>query len=300
MGDGRPVPDVLVLAAGGIVGEAWMTGVLAGIEDAHGVDFRRVEQLIGTSAGAIVAAVLAAGIAPRRPAEVDRPDRVAPRRSGADGPVGLGLRALARAAVPIVAASAPVGAAARAFAVSRIGGGDRSLDELRTAPELAGARFDGRLRVVAVDRDRGRRVVFGAPGEPAPPPREAIAASCAVPGIFAPIVIDGRPYVDGGVWSPTNLDVAVAGRDTHVLCLSVLGALPLRDTPPAMAAIRLGARAGAAVEAEALRRRGATVELIAPDAAAVAAIGGQLMDRARVGDVLAAGYRQGRALPAMG
>src|SRR5439155_20499759 len=60
-------PDVLVLAAGGAVGEAWMTGVLAGLEEATGVDFRSVDAIVGTSAGAIVGASLAAGRSPRRP-----------------------------------------------------------------------------------------------------------------------------------------------------------------------------------------------------------------------------------------
>jgi len=61
------VPDVLVLAAGGILGEAWMSGVLAGIEDGSDADFREVEHLVGTSAGSMVAARLAAGRRPRRP-----------------------------------------------------------------------------------------------------------------------------------------------------------------------------------------------------------------------------------------
>ena len=60
-------PDVLVLAGGGVVGEAWMTGVLAGVEDEAGADLRSVEAFVGTSAGAIVAARLAAGVALRRP-----------------------------------------------------------------------------------------------------------------------------------------------------------------------------------------------------------------------------------------
>ncbi|HWH95350.1 MAG TPA: patatin-like phospholipase family protein, partial [Baekduia sp.] len=60
-------PDVLVLAGGGIVGEAWMHGVLAGVEDAAGADFRRVEAYVGTSAGSIVAARLVAGRRPPRP-----------------------------------------------------------------------------------------------------------------------------------------------------------------------------------------------------------------------------------------
>src|SRR3954470_9549160 len=61
------IPDVLVLAGGGVLGEAWMTGVLAGIEDATGIDLRRTEALVGTSAGSIVAARLAFGRSPRRP-----------------------------------------------------------------------------------------------------------------------------------------------------------------------------------------------------------------------------------------
>ena len=60
-------PDVLVLGGGGVLGEAWMTGVLAGIEEATGVDFREVEAIVGTSAGSIVGAALVAGSSPRRP-----------------------------------------------------------------------------------------------------------------------------------------------------------------------------------------------------------------------------------------
>ncbi len=57
-------PDVLVLGVGGTLGEAWMRGVLSGIESASELDFRRCEHFIGSSAGSIVAATLAAG---RRP-----------------------------------------------------------------------------------------------------------------------------------------------------------------------------------------------------------------------------------------
>src|SRR5437764_11645003 len=66
-------PDVLVLAAGGPVGEAWMTGVLAGLEEAAGVDFRDVEAIVGTSAGSIVGASLVAGRSPRRPRGTTHP-----------------------------------------------------------------------------------------------------------------------------------------------------------------------------------------------------------------------------------
>src|SRR4051812_49120007 len=68
----RTLPDALVLSVGGVVGEAWHTGVLAGIEDEGGIDFRDVEYLVGMSAGSIVAANLAAGNPLRRPDEADR------------------------------------------------------------------------------------------------------------------------------------------------------------------------------------------------------------------------------------
>ena len=64
--DGRP-PNVLVLGGGGLLGEAWMTGVLAGYEDATGADVRRCRRFVGTSAGSIVASSLVAGRSPRRP-----------------------------------------------------------------------------------------------------------------------------------------------------------------------------------------------------------------------------------------
>ncbi len=95
-----------------------------------------------------------------------------------------------------------------------------TLDDLRDHVEAYGARFDGRLRVATVDRRTGRRVVFGRPGAPHATVADAVTASCAVPWLFAPVTIAGREYVDGGVWSPTNLDAAPVGRDTHVLCLN--------------------------------------------------------------------------------
>ena len=65
----------------------------------------------------------------------------------------------------------------------------------------------GRLWIVAVDLDVGRRVVFGAPGRRPSTVGEAVEASCAIPGYFAPVTIDGTRYVDGGVHSTTNGDL---------------------------------------------------------------------------------------------
>src|SRR6185437_194731 len=85
--------------------------------------------------------------------------------------------------------------------------------------------FDGRLRIAVVDRASGRRVMLGAPDAPHAHVAQAVLASCAIPWVFAPVEIGGREYVDGGVWSVTNLDAAPAGRDTRVLCLDTIAGL---------------------------------------------------------------------------
>jgi NTE family protein len=169
-----------------------------------------------------------------------------------------------------------------------------NLSGLRDEVERTGATFDGRLRVVAVDRRSGRRVVFGSPGAPRARVPEAVEASCSVPWLFAPVTIAGREYVDGGVWSPTNLDTAPAGRETHVLCLNPAG--NLIGTNSLLGVVRNVARSAVSLESMTLRRRGAAVQTIAPNVESAAAMGTNFMDREPRARVLAAGYRQGLAV----
>jgi NTE family protein len=297
-------PDVLVLGGGGLLGEEWMLGVLAGIEDATGFDLRDCEHFVGTSAGSIVAARLVAGRSPRRPPAVGTAIEPTPPLPP-DGLSELALAAIRTAGRWTLAASAPV--APLALAAARPGGAllragllasmprpDQTLEELRAYVERDGARFDGRLRIVAVDRTRGRRVVFGSPGAPHATVAQAVQASCAIPWVFKPVTIGGREYVDGGVWSPTNLDAAPAGRDTHVLCLNPTARISGTHTLVTVA--RRLSRSAASVEALTLRRRGALVRTIAPDVESAAAMGADFMDPGPRPQVLAAGYRQGLAL----
>jgi NTE family protein len=299
------LPDVLVLGAGGTLGEAWMSGTLAGLEEVAGVDFRRVESFVGTSAGSIVAAHLAAGMRPRRPGRrSDDPGRPAePAARGLAAAARLGARAVssyARAAgAPIaslgLAAAAPGGALMRAAVLSRLPEPSGDLGRLRSEVATWDVGFDGRLRVCAVDRARGRRVVFGGPGAPPATVADAVTASCSVPWLFKPVAIGGREYVDGGVWSPTNLDAAPAGRDAQVLCLSpTAGAVG----PSVWGALRAAGRTAAGVESARLRSRGARVRIVGPDHAAADAMGDDFMASGPVARVLAAGFRQGRALGA--
>src|ERR687887_632818 len=221
--------------------------------------------------------------------------------AGAQAPVGgaPGARLLGTAArwgwaataplAPIATAlAAPGGALVRSALLARAPDGGRTLSALHGEIAALGARFDGRLRVCCVDKRSGRRVVFGAPGAPFASVADAVTASCAIPWIFAPVSIGDRDYVDGGVWSATNLDAAPARRDTQVLCLEPAAAL--RTT------LRPALRAAVAVELQILRGRGARVRHVVPDDESAEAMGSDYMAQARADGALAAGYRQGRAL----
>jgi NTE family protein len=300
----RTRPDILVLGGGGVLGEAWMMGVLAGLEDAAALDLRGCEYFVGTSAGSIVAAHLAAGQRPRRPARDDGSSSTASDESaqelaerGASAARRTGEWALAAASMfaPLaLGLASPGGALARSLLLRRLPSPPQNLNGLTGHIDGLGARFDGRLRVTTVDRDSGRRVVFGSPGSPAATVAQAVTASCCVPWLFAPVRIGQRDYVDGGVWSPTNADAAPAGRGSHVLCLNPTASLA--GTRDAVGMIRRVSRSATAVEAMALRSRGAAVEIVRPSADAAEEMGVNLMDRRPSSRVLSAGYRQGLQL----
>ncbi len=344
----RTLPDTLVLGAGGTLGIAWLRGILAGIEEAAGLDLRRCEHFVGTSAGAYVAASLAAGepassgagdpqdapdaagefeaatdeheVIGRRGSEGGRGGgpgdsalgrlaalgrgTAAAGRSGAAGAAAGSTRLARTATAPLipmaVAAAGPPGAVARAAALAITPrGGHTPIDIARRSAELGA--FDGRLRVVAVDRRRGNRVVFGAPGAPEAGVGEAVLASCAVPWIFAPVEIGGREYVDGGVWSMSNLDVAPARRGAEVLALlPTFRRARSRGGGGAggggLGLLRAAAQGAGLAELQVLRARGARARIVAPDAASAAAMGSNLMDARRRTQVTAAAREQGRRL----
>jgi NTE family protein len=300
----RSRPDVLVLGAGGVLGEAWMMGVLSGIEDGTGFDLRDCDYYLGTSAGSIVAAHLVAGQPPRRPSMIDG-DELPGATNGArpvDGLAAAGLAAARRMGAFALAAgatfaplamglAAPGGGVARSLLLRRLPRPSDTLSDLGQSVERLDPQFDGRLRIAAVDKRSGRRVVFGSPGSPRTSVAQAVVASCSVPWLFAPATIGSREYVDGGVWSPTNLDAAPAGRDTHVLCLNPTASIP--GSSGVLAVVRGVSRTAVSVESLVLRRRGAAVQMLAPDAECAEIMGTNFMDGDRRGPVLTAAYRQG-------
>jgi len=284
-------PDILVLGGGGRQGDSWMTGVLAGLEDARGISFADCDYFVGTSAGAIVATKLAGE---RR---LHRPSERAGAVSGGQSPVPNWAANSAMAiAAPFALLGVRLGTLPGELARSAV---------LRVVPTSAtdtldfhgafppsSVRFDGRLRVVAVERLSGKRVVFGAPGAPQATVEQALTASCSLPLVFSPAVIAGREYVDGATWSPTNADVAPATREAHVLILAPMASLH----GPFHKGVRALSRAAMLLEVSALKARGVRVRIITPDRDSARSTGRDLMSRDGLRETLAAGYQQGLGL----
>ena len=114
----------------------------------------------------------------------------------------------------------------------------------------------------------------------------AVASSCAVPGVYPPVTLKGRRYIDGGMRSSLNADMA-KGHDLVVL-VQVRGGDTAGPAAEAMAKQLDG-------EISVLKSSGAQVVLISPDAGSAAAMGVNLMNFARRPDAARAGLEQGRA-----
>lgn len=267
----------LVLGGGGLVGHAWHVGALAGVADATGWSPVGAELIVGTSAGAVVAAELRAGLHPAAllepgvgaaPATVPMLDR-GPRSLRPAAPA-MALRALvarAPAGLP-VAGLLPRGRHDPAIireAMARLHPGDR--------PWPPG------LWVTAVRLDDGRRVVFGRSGaEPVDLPT-AVTASCAMAGYFRPVSVAGRDHVDGGSRSATNADLA-AGRGFDLVVVSSPLSLDGATAPAPRRLREAVARRHRLVHAhrlrrelDAIRRRGTRVICLEPGPEDIAVMG---------------------------
>ncbi|HEY0560410.1 MAG TPA: patatin-like phospholipase family protein [Frankiaceae bacterium] len=285
--DGSAPGFGLVLGAGGVIGQAFHHGVLAALQDELGFDARRADVIVGTSAGSLVATMLRAGVSGADLAASALRRSATPQGhallAGLPRPVDTGRpdwRRLRPPAGPLVAGHAAWGlvrhgrrtpVAALAAGLLPAGGIDI---RLAVAPVAAALPAFGPepLLLPAVRVVDGRRVVFGTAGAPPTTPGLAAAASCAVPGWFSPVVIDGVAYVDGGAHSPTNADLLVAPPDAGVPARPVprpARVLILSPMSAAAGARKLGSRGEAmmrrtssrrlAREVRALREAGVTV-----------------------------------------
>jgi NTE family protein len=148
------------------------------------------------------------------------------------------------------------------------------------------------LYIVACRRRDGHRAVFGREGAPPVDVAHAVAASCAIPGFFHPVEINGEMYVDGGVHSPTNADV-LNGMDLDLVLVSspmsvdVAAVRPTLDLP-----LRLGAHGYLRQETARQRRRGATVVAFEPGGELLSAMGVNPLHGARVDEIEAHSFER--------
>lgn len=259
----------VVLGGGGVTGIAWEIGMLTGLAEA-GVDLTEADLFVGTSAGSAVACMVAGS--PLR-------DRYKSQLDGSlSGKAVLGAGLLARYAWAMLRSRTSEGFGARmgrlALAATTVSHVERRAvieERLRVHdwPEHK------RVLVTAVDAESGEFKVFDRDSGVAL--SDAVAASCAVPGVWPPAEIDGRRYIDGGMRSVANADLA-AGCDRVVVIAPIIrGGGPVPSPQRQVAALRTG---------------GAKVVLIAPDQAARRAIGRNVLDPARRRPAAEAGFAQ--------
>jgi NTE family protein len=271
------VEKALVLGGGGVTGIAWEIGILAGLAD-QGIDLTDADLVVGTSAGSVV------GVDVRSGASLADLYAVQTRSPGAGETYAkMRLGVLAKYIGAIVFSRKPEVARARIGAMAL---------RAKTEPEHARRRviesrlptFEwpaGRLQITAVDALTGDPVVFDA----ASGVRllDAVGASCAVPGIWPPVSINGRRYIDGGVRSVANVDLAAG-------CGSVVVIAPL--------AAGFGDIASPASQAARLSQSGATVTVVKPDKPALRAIGRNVLDPGRRPGAARAGFAQAASVVA--
>ena len=196
----------LVLGGGGITGIAWEIGVLAGLAEA-GVDLTGADLVVGTSAGSVVGAQLTGGadLETLFARQLEPPTGEQAARMTRSALLRYGLAAL-RSRGDDVAFRRRVGALA--LAAERAGLTPTEQERLDViGARLAGTEWPQRdLKITAVDAETGEfRVLDRTAGVPL---LQAVAASCAVPGVYPPVTIDGRRYIDGGMRSAANADLA--------------------------------------------------------------------------------------------
>jgi NTE family protein len=263
----------LVLGGGGITGIAWELGLIAGLAE-RGLDLTGADLLVGTSAGSVVGAQIATG--------VDVEERYAAQLVPPTGEMAaaLGRGTMVRFGLAMIGSRDPQRVRAR------IG---RLALKARTVPEAERIRVIGErlpvhewperaLRIATVDAHTGEFVILDR--DAGVPLVEAVAASCAVPGVWPPVSTGGRRFIDGGVRSPTNADLAAGFSRVVVIAPIVRGIGPL---------------VGVDAQVAALRADGSLVTVVSPDAAAVAAIGRNVLDPVRRAGSARAGRAQAAA-----
>jgi NTE family protein len=276
----------LVLGAGGVQGGAWLTGGLDALAQTTGWDPASSDRIVGTSAGSMLAALLAAGVPPwfmvahssgetfdgvvdargRPAAEADRSGGAVFRLQPPWPPIGPGSWPLAMRTLLQPHRYTP--AAALSGWLPRGWFANEPLkDQVRRVVPGGWSPHPG-LWIIACDYATGRRVAFGREGSPPAELADAVAASCAIPGFYRPVEIGGRLYVDGGIYSTSNLDIVRDEELDLVICLNPTSTLhPIRALDPrewTSFAMRRASGRRLGSEAKKLRAQGVPVVLVQP------------------------------------
>ena len=301
----------VVLGAGGVLGAAWTIGALAALEQERGIDPREAEVLVGTSAGSVLSAFLGCGVGvevlldhQRGIVNAEAPD--ISYDPDVDG--GGALPPLPRPGIG--SARGVLSTALRPWKVTPMGALSAVLPQGRGSLAPIGTLVDAvcpkgawaghpQTWIVGMDYDSGRRVAFGRDGAPHAALRDAVMASCAIPGWYTPVTIGGRRYVDGGACSPTSLDLVLPLELDEVVVLSPMTSLDY-DRPLTVAG-KLERRFRRLVtkrligEVKKVAAAGTKVTLLGPGAEDLDAIGANLMDPRRREHVLETSLRTSAA-----
>jgi NTE family protein len=266
----------LVLGGGGITGIAWEIGLLAGLAEA-GVDLTGAELVVGTSAGSVVGAQVTSGAGIEelyaRQLEPPSAERVARLSRAALARYGWAmLRSRGRDAE----FRRRVGALARAAADAGLTPTEEERLAVIASRLVSDAWPDRRFVVTAVDAETGEFRTFDRGS--GVPLVSAVAASCAVPGVYPPVTIDGRRYVDGGMRSAANADLAEGAERLVVLAPIARGVGPMTSVDAQVTGMV------------------ARVAVVSPDEASRRAIGRNVLDPAARRPAAEAGRTQAAAV----
>ncbi|RYC10863.1 patatin-like phospholipase family protein [Nocardioides zhouii] len=264
--------SALVLGGGGITGIAWELGILHGLAEV-GIDLTEADTVVGTSAGSVVGAQLGSGLS--------LADLYASQLEPPDAELGGRLSRIAalKLVPPYVLPGSGRDKLARVGRVARAAHAPGSIDREGVIRSRLPVHDwpDRDLRITAVDTESGEFTVFTR--DSGVDLVSAVAASCAVPTVWPPVEIAGRTYMDGGMRSTANVDVAKGAERVVVLA-------PLPRSVSRKASIRS--------QMERVSPRAWSV--ITPDAEALAAFGRNLLDPAKRRVAAETGLRQSRDL----